>query len=177
MWLSDEHVHSQEVNRVHCAHTSLPAHLEYCRRGPRAGLELPLFLWTQCCLQDVRLVSAHSCLQSLHKGHTLVGSTLTALLKLGVSVAQSCLTLCDRMDCSLPGSSVHWDCPGKNTGVGCYFLLQGIFQAQESTQGPLHCRQIPYNLNHQGNPKTASVFPTLLFSPLQFIFLKALINL
>ena len=37
-------------------------------------------------------------------------------------VAQSCLTLCDPMDCSPPGSP--WDFPGKNTGVGCHFLLQ-----------------------------------------------------
>ena len=33
-------------------------------------------------------------------------------------VTQSCLTLCDAMDCSPPGSSVHGDYPGKNTGVG-----------------------------------------------------------
>ena len=32
-------------------------------------------------------------------------------------VAQSCLTLCDPMDCSLPGSSVHGIFPGKSTGV------------------------------------------------------------
>ena len=41
------------------------------------------------------------------------------------SVVQSCLTLCDPMDCSLPGSSVHGESPGKNTGVGCLVLLQG----------------------------------------------------
>ena len=40
-------------------------------------------------------------------------------------VAQSCLTLCDPMDCSPPGSSVHEESPGKNTGVGCHALLQG----------------------------------------------------
>ena len=33
-------------------------------------------------------------------------------------VAQLCLTLCNPMDCSPPGSSVHGDSPGKNTGVG-----------------------------------------------------------
>ena len=33
-------------------------------------------------------------------------------------VTQSCLTLWDLMDCSLPGSSVHGDSSGKNTGVG-----------------------------------------------------------
>ena len=39
-------------------------------------------------------------------------------------VPQSCPTLCDCMDCSLPGSSDHGDSPGKNTGVGCHVLLE-----------------------------------------------------
>ena len=38
--------------------------------------------------------------------------------------AQLCPTLCNPMDCSPPGSSVHGIFPGKNTGVGCHFLLQ-----------------------------------------------------
>ena len=67
-------------------------------------------------------------------------------------VAQSCLTLQDPMDCSPSGSSVHGDSPGKNTGVGCHALLQGIFLAQESNQCLLHCRQILYQLSYQGNP-------------------------
>ena len=40
---------------------------------------------------------------------------------------QSCPTLCNPMDCSPPGSSIQGDSPGKNTGVGCHALLQGIF--------------------------------------------------
>jgi len=40
-------------------------------------------------------------------------------------VTQSCLTLCNSMDCSAPGSSVHGDSPGKNTGVGCHALIHG----------------------------------------------------
>ena len=55
---------------------------------------------------------------------------------------------CDPMDCSPPGSSVFL---GKNTGVGCHFLLQGIFLTQESNQGLLHCRQILYQLSYQGS--------------------------
>ena len=39
-------------------------------------------------------------------------------------VAQSCLTLWDPVDCSLPGSSVHGGSPGKNTGVGSCSLLR-----------------------------------------------------
>ena len=45
-------------------------------------------------------------------------------------VTQSHLTLCDSMDCSSPGSSVHGDSLGKNTGVGCQTLLQGVFPTQ-----------------------------------------------
>ena len=45
---------------------------------------------------------------------------------------QSCPTLCDPMDGSLPGSVCPWDFPGKNTGVGCHGFLQGIFPIQGS---------------------------------------------
>ena len=61
-------------------------------------------------------------------------------------VTQSCPTLCDP-----PGSSVHGDSPGKNTGVGCHALLQGICPIQESNPGLLHCRWILYCLSHQEN--------------------------
>ena len=86
------------------------------------------------------------------------------------------------MDCSPPGSSVHGDSSGKNTGVGCHALLQeifstqadsllsepqgkpkntgvgslsllqGIFLTQESNQCFLHYRQILYQLSYQGSP-------------------------
>ena len=56
------------------------------------------------------------------------------------------------VDCSPAGSSVHGDSPGKNTGVGFYTLLQGIFPTQGSNPGPPHCRQILYHLSHQGSP-------------------------
>ena len=66
-------------------------------------------------------------------------------------VAQPCPTLCNLMNYSLPGSSVHGNSPGKNTGVGCHALLQGIFPTQGSNPGLLHCRQIFYHLSHQGS--------------------------
>ena len=50
-------------------------------------------------------------------------------------VTQSCLILCDPKSCSQPGSSVQEDSPGKNTGVGCHVLLQGIFPTQRSNPG------------------------------------------
>ena len=66
-------------------------------------------------------------------------------------VAQSCPILCDPMDCSLPGSSVHGVLQANNTGLGCQYLLQGIFPTQGSNPGLLHCRQILYCQNHQGS--------------------------
>ena len=60
--------------------------------------------------------------------------------------------LCDSMNYSPPGSSVHGDSPGKNTGVGCHALLQGIFPTQGLNPGLLHCRQIFYSLSHPGKP-------------------------
>ena len=57
------------------------------------------------------------------------------------------------MDCTPPGSLVQGDSPGKNTGVGSISLLQGIFPTQELKRGFLHCSQILYQLNHQGNPR------------------------
>ena len=42
-------------------------------------------------------------------------------------VIQSCLTLCDSMDCSPLGFSVHGDSSGKDTRVHCHALLQGVF--------------------------------------------------
>ena len=52
--------------------------------------------------------------------------------------------------CSLSGSSLHWNSPGKNIGVGCHFLLQEIFPTQKLTLSLLHCRQIIYQLNYKG---------------------------
>ena len=59
-------------------------------------------------------------------------------------ITQSCLTLCNAMNCIL----CPWDSPGKNTGVGCHFLLQRIFPTQELNLcllWLLHCRRILYH--------------------------------
>ena len=54
------------------------------------------------------------------------------------------------MDYSLPGSSVHGDSPGKNTGEGCHALLQGIFPTQGLNQGLLHFQVDSLPLSQQG---------------------------
>ena len=64
-------------------------------------------------------------------------------------VAQSRPTLCNSMDCSPAGSSVHVNSPGKKSGMGCHVLLQGLFPTQGSNPGLPHCRRILYHLSHQ----------------------------
>ena len=64
---------------------------------------------------------------------------------------QLCPTLCDPMDYSLPGSSVHWDSPGKKTREGCQAPRQVIFRTQGSIPLLLHCRRILYLLSLQGS--------------------------
>ena len=58
-------------------------------------------------------------------------------------------TLCDPLHCRPPGSSIHGDSPDKNTGVGYYAPLQGIFTTQGSNPGLPHFRWILYHLSHQ----------------------------
>ena len=66
----------------------------------------------------------------------------------GSGVAQLCLTLATCQAPLVPGDS-----PGKNSGVGCHFLLQWILLTQELNLGLLHCRQILYQLSYKGSPR------------------------
>ena len=69
--------------------------------------------FSRCFFEDVSLKSMHAC-----------------------SVCQSCLTLCKPMDVAHQASLFMGFFPSKNTGVGCYFLLQGIFPTQRSKPAP-----------------------------------------
>ena len=53
---------------------------------------------------------------------------------------------------TMPTRLLHpWNFPGKNTGVGCHSLLQGIFLSQRLNLGLRHFRQMLYRLSHQGS--------------------------
>ena len=131
---------------------------------------------------SMRVSVIHKCWNG---SDSAISSTLLCCAVLHL-VTQSCLILCNPMNCSPPDSSVHgilqarileWvamfssrgssqsrdrtqvsriegiffttEPQGnpKNTGVGSLSLLQGIFPAQESNWGILHCRQIVYQLS------------------------------
>ena len=76
------------------------------------------------------------------KNHTYSG--------VGGLVVKSCSTLATAwtVACRAPLSMGF---PGKNTGVGCHFLLQLIFLTQSWNPGLLHYRQSPYQLSYKGS--------------------------
>ena len=88
--------------------------------------------------------------------HWQLGSLPLALPVCAQSLGH--VRLCDPVDCGPPGSSVHVDSPGKNTGWGCHILLQGIIPIQGSNPGLPHCRWILYHLSHQGNTTREAQF-------------------
>ena len=69
-----------------------------------------------------------------------------------------------------------WNSPGQNTGVGSLSLLQEIFPTQGSNPGLLHCKQILYQLSHQGSPvwhiaSTMKILAmTIIISPFPIYF-------
>ena len=69
-------------------------------------------------------------------------------------VTQSCPTLCNPMDWSPPGSSVHGDSPGENTGMGCHALPQGTFPTEGSNPGlcDLMDCSLPGSSVHEDSP-------------------------
>ena len=69
--------------------------------------------------------------------------------KVKVLVTQSCPTLCNPMDCSWPGSSVHGILQARILERVAVSFSGGNFLTQGSNPGLLHCRQILYHLSHQ----------------------------
>ena len=126
------------------------------KQAQNTGRSSTLQHWTQIPFSGslsllLRLLT--DCMRTIQRMmENLLYSKSTDLnVKMKVLVAQLCLTLCNPIDCSLPGSTVHGDSPGKNTRVGSHSHLQGIFPIQGWNPGLLHCRQILYPLSHQGS--------------------------
>ena len=84
------------------------------------------------------------------------------------SVAQSCLTPCDPVDCSPPGSSVHGNLQARIL-EWVAIPFSGIFPTQGLNPGHLHCRQILYHLNHQGSSINCGFLKSNLFTAFFFI--------
>ena len=83
------------------------------------------------------------------------------------SVAKSCLTLCDPVDCSPTRLLCPWDFPEKNTrmlnGVDCHFLLQWIFQAQGSNPHLLHWQTASLSFAIESQGKSICIRERILY--------------
>ena len=88
------------------------------------GIKLDLPSWLHICMNKLRER------ESVSESHSVVSTSLRP-----------------------HGLYSPWNSPGQNTGVGSCFLLQLIFPTQGSNPGLLHCRQILYQLRHQGSPR------------------------
>ena len=84
----------------------------------------PLLLWSNCWWFVFKGISL------FHANYQIYRLRVDCRIPLCLHAKslQLCLTLCNIMDCSTPGSSVHGILQeNKNTGVGCHALLQGVF--------------------------------------------------
>ena len=110
-----------------------------CHSGWEGGLGENEYIctygWVLCCSSET------------------VTTLLISYVCVRVLVAQLCLTLCNTMDCSPPGSSVHEILQAR---MECHSLFHRIFLTQGLNLGRLHCRQILYCLSCQGNPLISS---------------------
>ena len=69
-----------------------------------------------------------------------------------VSITQLCLTLCDPMDCSPPGSSIHGTFQARILEWAAIPFSRGSSQTRDQNLGFSQCRQILYHLSHRGSP-------------------------
>ena len=117
------------------------------------------------------LLSSADCISARFTWLSIPSPGVNVYMWVTVKVTQSCLTLCNPMD-YIGGSLVAklrptlvtawtaaWQAPlfmgfpGKNTEMGCHFLLQGIFPTQELNPGILHGRKSLYQLSYEGSPR------------------------
>ena len=88
----------------------------------------------------------HECRKQMY-GYQGIGERINWEIGTDVYTPRECVSDCDPVDCSLPGSSVHGILQASS-----HFLLQGIFPTQELNLGLLYCWQILYCPSHEGSP-------------------------
>ena len=134
------HMHSQWGRFIVQLTTEIPAWLDLDLRGQRLSLHLWALLSSMLASFPGPMKYPRSPCPAVHRGSVC---------------AQSCPTLCNPMDRSLPGYSVHEDSLGKSTGVGCHAFLPGIFPTQGSNLcllSLLHWQADSLPLCHLENP-------------------------
>ena len=112
-------------------------------------LQVALLFWVNCVCTSM-LSHVQLFVTLCHKGSSLHGIFQARILEwVAISFSRGSSLgphVTKRLLCP-------WNFPGKNTGVGCHFLLQGIFPTEGSNLSllcHLHCRQILYTLSYWG---------------------------
>ena len=105
--------------------------------------------------------------KELHAGSLLLGGRVSGThlntLNLGKANSELLKEVKSSGTCQLcPTLRLHgqyspWNSPGRNTGMGSFSLLQGIFPSQELNQGFLHCRLILYQLSYSSTKQVPSL--------------------
>ena len=103
--------------------------------------------WTGLCVILIASTTV-SCCENHNNLYTVFQYSLALACALSRSVVSDSLQRHGQQPSRL---LCPWNFPGKNTGVGCYFLLQGIFPTLGLNPGLPHCRQTLHHLSHQGS--------------------------
>ena len=137
------------------AETWINSHL--IELGGRVGTPEALGATCQCCWRHCQGQG-----QAVSEETTLEVGYLRRGVHHGAGFSSACVSAPHVQLCATLCLLRPWASPGRHTGVGCYFLLQGIF----STQGwnphllhLLHCQVDPLPLSHLGSPGPAVSFP------------------
>jgi len=138
-----------------CPHTPLNSHQLFCSLFVVSFSRSRAIPYSQDLKIDIHLVNEYEILgsQSFLENLILWGQLLQpvegAYNCMRAKSLQSCPTLCDPHGLQPTRLLCPWDTPGKNTGVGCHALLQGIFPTQGSNPGLLGRRILYYGVTKE----------------------------
>ena len=142
-----------------CLHREQLLHLPPCTWQEKAWATVEaVVLWNKCSPYKDFHIYWKRCLSIASNRHSCAKFVLwTSQWPLCVCVSHSVVwTLCNPMDSSPPGSSVHGVIQARILECVAISFFRGSCQTQQSNPGLPHCRQILYHLSHQGT-HTASI--------------------